>query len=387
VKTINSRIERELMSLGANLVSFADLKDLPVEMTNGLPRAVSIAVALEPKIVREISSGPTKNYFAEYKRLNNLLAELSECAVGILTTSGAQAEAFKATTNQFDSVTLSTRVQHKTIATRAGLGWIGKSALLVTKEFGPAVRLGTVFTDAEFDVSEPVNESYCGQCLRCLEACPAGAIKGQNWSLVTSRESIYDAFACRKTARELAEMQGIHSTICGICINICPWTQKYISKSLQNQQVKIITANEGDYEAIGELFREYEKSLPFDLSFQQFQQEAENLPGRYAQPDGQLLLARIDDAVVGCVALRRIGDGICEMKRLFVQPAFQRRGIGRMLAEAIIEEARRIGYKSMKLDTVLEPAKCLYKSLGFKEIPPYQHVPIEGVVFMELEFM
>ena len=75
------------------------------------------------------------------------------------------------------------------------------------------------------------------------------------------------------------------------------------------------------------------------------------------------------------------------MKRLFVQPTFQRQGIGRKLAEAIIEEARRSGYKTMKLDTVLEPAKCLYKSLGFKEIPPYQHVTIEGILFMELELM
>ena len=87
------------------------------------------------------------------------------------------------------------------------------------------------------------------------------------------------------------------------------------------------------------------------------------------------------------MAFRKIGDSVCEMKRLFVQPAFQRRGIGRKLAEAIIEEARRCGYKTMKLDAVLEPAKYLYKSLGFKEIPPYQHVPIDGVVFMELELM
>lgn len=385
MKTISSQIKHELPKQGASLVGFADVKNLPVKMTCGLPRAVSVAVALEPAIVLEISNGPTRNYFAEYVRLNNLLGELCNRAVGILTKLGAQAEAFKATTDQFDSVTLSTRLQHKTIATRAGLGWIGKSALLVTKEFGPAIRLGTVLTDAEFDVSEPVNESYCGQCLRCLEACPADAIKGQNWSLGTTRESIYNAFACRKMAKSLAGQKGIDSAICGICINVCPWTQKYISRSLQNQRVKVTAVTEDDYEAVRGLFREYEVNLPFDLSFQQFQHEAENLPGRYAPPSGKLLLARIGDAAVGCVALRKIGDGICEMKRLFVQQAFQGRGIGRKLAEAIIEEARRIGYKTMKLDTVLEPAKCLYKSLGFKEIPPYQHVPIEGVVFMEMK--
>jgi GNAT superfamily N-acetyltransferase len=98
-----------------------------------------------------------------------------------------------------------------------------------------------------------------------------------------------------------------------------------------------------------------------------------------------MLLARCGGAIVGCVALRQIGDGLCEMKRLFVRPALQGQGIGKTLAQAIIEEARRIGYKRMRLDTVLEPAKSLYRSLGFQEIPPYQHVPVTGVVFMELE--
>ncbi len=140
-----------------------------------------------------------------------------------------------------------------------------------------------------------------------------------------------------------------------------------------------------DLERIRELFAEYARDLPFDLSFQNFEEELRVLPGRYAPPSGRLLLARRGDAFVGCVALRQIGEGVCEMKRLFVRPAFRGKGVGRVLARAIIEQARRIGYKRMRLDTVLEPAKGLYRSLGFREIPPYQRVPIEGVVFMELE--
>ena len=105
------------------------------------------------------------------------------------------------------------------------------------------------------------------------------------------------------------------------------------------RKLEITPATEADYQAVKKLFREYEASLPFDLSFQHFQSEAENLPGRYAPPMGQLLLARKGDALIGCVALRQIGDGICEMKRLFVQPAFQGQDFGRALAEAIIEEA------------------------------------------------
>jgi epoxyqueuosine reductase len=232
MKIQNSEVESKLVRHGASLVGFADINSLPFEVTGGFPRAVSIARALEIEIVREISNGPTRKYYEEYKRINYLLEQICEQAVEFFAKMGKRAESFEATTDDFDQVTLSTRIQHKTIATRAGLGWIGKSALLVTKEFGPAVRLATVFTDAEFEVAEPVGESQCGQCRRCLEKCPAGAILGQNWNAGASRESIYDAFACRNTAHRLSKAQGIDSAICGICINVCPWTQKYISREL-----------------------------------------------------------------------------------------------------------------------------------------------------------
>jgi len=149
---------------------------------------------------------------------------------------------------------------------------------------------------------------------------------------------------------------------------------------------EIIEATCGqNLERIRTLFAEYEQDLPFDLAFQNFREELAGLPGRYALPSGRLLLAQCEGETVGCVALRQIGEDLCEMKRLFVRPAFRGRGIGKALAQAIVEQARRIGYKRMRLDTVLEPAKSLYRSLGFREIPPYQPVPIEGVVFMELE--
>ncbi len=232
MKTLNSQIENKLLGKGANLIGFADMSSLPDQFTGGFPRAVSIAATLRPAVIQRISKGPTKEYFAEYERVNGLLAELCERAVEILTKTGNRAEAVKTTTEHFDSVTLSTPIQHKTIATRAGLGWIGKSALLITREYGPAVRLATVLTDAEFEVGTPMNESHCGDCRKCVEACPAGAITGQNWKTSTARESIYDAFKCRQTARKLAKKQGIEATICGICINTCPWTQKYISSEL-----------------------------------------------------------------------------------------------------------------------------------------------------------
>ena len=154
----------------------------------------------------------------------------------------------------------------------------------------------------------------------------------------------------------------------------------------QMAELRIVeVCGDEDLERIRELFAEYARALPFDLSFQNFEEELRALPGRYAPPSGRMLLAKCGDAFAGCVALRQIGEEVCEMKRLFVRPALRGKGIGKALAQAILEEARGIGYKRMRLDTVLEPAKSLYRSLGFREIPPYQHVPIEGVMFMELE--
>jgi epoxyqueuosine reductase len=366
------------------MVGFADVSCLPAGITAGFTSAVSVAVALKPAVIRDMKNGPTYRYFAEYERVNALLTRLCDHGAEILAAAGYRAEPVKATTEHFDPATLAVRVQHKTIATRAGLGWIGKSALLVTKEYGSAIRLGSVLTDARLAAGAPTDTSHCGNCRECVDRCPARAIVGDNWQPGMPRASIYDAAACRATARRLSDQVGIEPTICGICINACPWTQRYLVRMLKQQPIEIAPVNVDEFATARALFREYEANLPFDLSFQHFQQEADTLPGQYAPPTGQLLMARCEGQGVGCVALRQIGDGLCEMKRLFVQPAFQGRGIGRALAEAIIEEARRIGYKRMWLDTVLEPAKCLYQSLGFAEIPPYQHVPIEGVVFMEL---
>ena len=382
---LNERIRQRLIDAGAGLVGFADVSELPAAMTGGLPRAVSIGVPLNPAIAREIAHGPTPRYFGEYHRINALLGHLSEQTAALLRDAGHRADPVQATTEHFDPVTLSAPVQHKTIATRAGLGWIGKSALLITKEYGPAVRLGSVFTDADLETGAPTNESHCGTCRNCVDRCPAQAIVGDNWQLGAPREAIYDAPTCRMTATRLSAQAGFEATICGVCINACPWTQRYLTRALGQRPVDIAPAALEDLPAVQELFREYEAFLPFDLSFQHFQREADNLPGRYAPPTGRLLIARRDGHIVGTVALRRLEEGLCEMKRLFVQPAFQGQGIGRALAQAIIEQARQMGYERMWLDTVMDPAKNLYRSLGFTDIPPYQQVPLEGIVFLELK--
>jgi len=136
------------------------------------------------------------------------------------------------------------------------------------------------------------------------------------------------------------------------------------------------------------LFVEYAESLGFSLCFQNFDQELKGLPGAYAPPDGRLLLAVENDQLAGCIALRKLGDKVCEMKRLFVRPACRATGLGRFLAESIIDEARQLGYTHMRLDTVpgkMDKAIALYQSIGFVEIEPYCQNPVEGAKFMELK--
>ncbi len=136
-----------------------------------------------------------------------------------------------------------------------------------------------------------------------------------------------------------------------------------------------------------QLFEEYAAWLGLNLCFQNFDKELAELPGDYAPPTGRLFLALENNQTAGCVALRRIGDGICEMKRLYVRPEFRGLGLGRSLAERIIEAAGEMGYLRMRLDTLpgkMDKAIAMYHSLGFRNIDPYYKNPVEGAAFMEL---
>jgi putative acetyltransferase len=160
----------------------------------------------------------------------------------------------------------------------------------------------------------------------------------------------------------------------------------------QRPRIELQTpATPGDFDATREIFREYAASLGIDLCFQNFEAELAALPGDYAAPRGGLLLARVDGAVAACGAFRPIADvdyaNACEMKRLYVRPGSRQLGLGRLLAQALIEAATRAGYSAMLLDTLddMEAARSLYATLGFEEIPPYYFNPIPGAHYLKVQ--
>ena len=154
------------------------------------------------------------------------------------------------------------------------------------------------------------------------------------------------------------------------------------------QPLSIVRAEGSEYMGlVRELFVEYQDWLGVDLCFQGFDEELENLPGKYGQPAGRLLLARQAGMVAGGVGMWRLEDGICEMKRLYVRSPWRGKGLGRRLAWAIVAEARAAGYARMRLDTLghLTAARALYQDMGFVEVAPYYNNPLEGVMYMELD--
>ncbi len=230
VNNVGLQIKKVLLNKGASLVGFADLIEIPEEIRHSKRFAVSIAVALDASIIANVRTGPTPEYYSEYKRVNALLSDLGKLTSSLIRKEGYQAISKEPTGVGIDPKTDSTALPHKTVATRAGLGWIGKCALLVTKEYGSAIRLTTVLTDAQLETAIPTDHSLCGDCGICVNLCPGNAPSGKNWNVKLYRDSFFDFSACRRAAREGAAKIGIDDTICGICISVCPWTLKYTER-------------------------------------------------------------------------------------------------------------------------------------------------------------
>lgn len=226
---MNSNISDELKELlyeiGASLVGFADLSSIA---KNDMPYGVSVAVAIPAEIVKSIHEGPNLAYYDTYHELNEKLDRLVTAGAEFLKSRGY--EAYAQTGDAVEEFgTYRTKLPHKTVATNAGLGWIGKSALLVTKSFGPAVRISSLVTNAELECGAPITKSKCGDCMVCTNACPGNAISGKLWKADLDRDEFFNPLACRKKARELsAEKIRKEITLCGKCIEVCPYTQRYL---------------------------------------------------------------------------------------------------------------------------------------------------------------
>jgi epoxyqueuosine reductase QueG len=213
---------------GADLVGFADMSGVPEA---ALPFGVSVAVRLPPEIVRSIADGPNRAYYEAYHAINARLDRIVMLGAEYLAGLGYQAAA-QTTRAVVKLDPLRTLLPHKTVSTRAGLGWIGRCALLVTQEYGPALRLSSILTDAPLACASPVDESRCGSCSECVKHCPARALKGEKWTAGMERDHLVDASACRGTAIRLCrERFGEEATICGKCIEVCPHTQRYLQRA------------------------------------------------------------------------------------------------------------------------------------------------------------
>ena len=209
----------------------ADLRDFTTPNDadgSRLPFALSWAIPMNPRIMAGIQQGPNQAYADEYARVNDRITEVARLLADTIISRGFRARALAAS-ERTDKVNIKGEFPHKTAATRAGLGWIGRHCQLITRRFGSWIRLGTVFTDMVLAFGKPIERSFCGRCMRCVEACPAKALQGNAWYPGLGREKILDVAACdRWKKKNYYQYHQGHN--CGICSAVCPYGLKVLKK-------------------------------------------------------------------------------------------------------------------------------------------------------------
>lgn len=236
-----SVLQKELLALlyqeGAGLVGFADLKNVPSAV---LSIGVSVVIPLPAQIIETVKKYPTQEYYDAYLSYNHRLDHIVRVGESYLHKNGFAALA-NTTTAVHKDKNYCTPLPHKTVATLAGVGWIGKNCLLVTPEFGSAVRISSLLTNAPFHCGKPVVESQCGACSLCVQACPGKALKGTLWKQGIERDAILNVArciaTCEKSVREHIERyQTVHDRICGKCFAVCAETQRYLWRVKRGQE-------------------------------------------------------------------------------------------------------------------------------------------------------
>jgi len=222
----------QIQDWGASITRVADTSKLagidtdPEGLLKNYPRAVSIAIRLSDSVMDEIDMQPTPLYSSHYSRVNALLDDVAIRATNLLQSYGAIAVPIPAS-QILNSEKWSSYISHKAVAITAGIGWQGKSLLVVNPDFGPRIRLATILTNADLEPDSPI-KNRCGKCNQCKEHCPAGAIIGKNTdSHYSTRSEAIDLEKCVRQVRDIfGELPNITPLICGICIKVCPWGNK-----------------------------------------------------------------------------------------------------------------------------------------------------------------
>jgi len=218
------QLSAKLSKFDITLWGVADLtgiSTLPDHSGHSFPRAISFARRMDPSIMAGIIGGPNQAYADEYARANDNIDKAAAALVTEIQKLGFEARTFSAS-ERTDPINIRGEFPHKTAATLAGIGWIGRNCLLITRKYGPWVRLGTVFTHLPLDCAKPLTQNRCGKCRQCMEACPAGAIVGNPWKPGIRRDEILDAVCCDRWKKEhYYQFHKGHN--CGICAAVCPF--------------------------------------------------------------------------------------------------------------------------------------------------------------------
>ena len=230
---IEKIVRNHLLPAENYIWGFAELTGLLQNKFSGFDFGISIGQRLDSSIVDKVVNGPTLEYYTHYKKANKDLAMLTKQISEDLNENEIETQNIDPTvsTSELDTVyfkTLRTDLSHKMVATRAGLGWIGKTDLFISKKFGPRLRLVSILLKTPVkSKSKPFDISHCGNCNNCVEICPAKAANGKLWDITVEREEFFDPWKCRNQCAEFGRTKlGINARICGICVSACPIGRK-----------------------------------------------------------------------------------------------------------------------------------------------------------------